>query len=66
MDVRSKPVRGRMRAEWHVTCGECSETEYLDGPDAARIGGRANLAKHQGWKLTKERGWICPTCAARV
>lgn len=62
----SDKVRGRMRAEWHVSCGDCGDSQYLDWYDARRAGNRGALAKQMGWRYTKERGWLCSRCFARL
>lgn len=59
--VEDRP-KGKIRASWDVFCGGCYLHEHLDGTDAYRHGGRAALARHKGWQLTRARGWLCPLC----
>ena len=42
---------------WIVECGEC---DYLE-----RVKDTANVnagAAAQGWKYTRQSGWVCPFC----
>jgi hypothetical protein len=49
-----------------VWCGglpDCDEWLHLE---AAQKRHGAREAKRAGWKLTRERGWLCPRCAGEA
>jgi hypothetical protein len=58
-------AKGRIKGDWYVWCGECGDHEHLDWIDARRAGSRAALARAKGWILTRDQGWVCPSCLAR-
>jgi len=63
--MNQEELRGRMKAEWHVMCGRCGDSEYLDAHEATLTGRRAKLAEQSGWKYTRDRGWLCALCKVK-
>ncbi len=58
--MSEKQRLGSIHREHRVECGGCHEWQH----DASGMVGRAVWAfKRSGWKLTHERGWLCPICA---
>ena len=54
-------TRGLILATWTVWCGRCSKWEYVGDV----IGSPTEEAKANGWKNTKQDGWVCPDCLAQ-
>lgn len=52
-------AKGVIWAEWKARCGLCRMILVLSG-------GPAQSARDNGWKNTKDRGWVCGQCLATL
>lgn len=50
--------KGTLEVGYTVWCGECGNWEQTTGlkPRCMKV------FRKRGWKLTKDRGWLCKTC----
>lgn len=55
--------KGSIKPDYYITCGACERGEHV-GESVLRIARQS--AWDQGWRQTKERGWVCPDCAPSV
>lgn len=53
--------KGAIWSEWFISCGGCNDSTPIESTVAP-----AHNAKLNGWKLTKDKGWICPRCVLAV
>lgn len=61
-EAEDERPRGHISREYTVWCGECCFWEQWACKTKAAAG---ETARHNGWKDSVSRGWLCPDCASR-
>lgn len=54
-------MSGVLSKAWHIVCGWCGYEETIVAD--CRKGEAISHASDPGWRVTTERGWLCPDCA---
>lgn len=57
-DHEDRGEKGHMSVEHTVWCGGCQKWAQYPGSKTEC----AKQAKHDGWKLTRKRAWLCSRC----
>ena len=56
--------QGYLSADWWCSCACCGKQDWIDAHTTSSATA-ARAARKLGWRLTHERGWICPECIAK-